>query len=312
MTGTLADLWTPPGPALLFAPADRPERFAKAADRSDAVILDLEDGCRAENRDAARANIITAGQNLDPARTVVRINPSDSPDCEADLRAVADSGFTTVMLPKAEGSASVDALAEILPAAGDWRIIALVETPRGVLALDSLVNHPQVDALFWGAEDLMAALGGTSSRYGAGETPTPGGGASGHPGGYREVPRFTRSMVLLHAAANGLCALDSIHADTGDVDGARAEAVDAAAGGFTGTVAIHPGLVPVIREAYRPDPEQADWARRVVAGAEENSGAFAVDGQMIDAPLRRQAELILSRDTTTSPTSITRTSTDRS
>ena len=31
------------GPAILFCPADRPERFAKAAERADAVILDLED-----------------------------------------------------------------------------------------------------------------------------------------------------------------------------------------------------------------------------------------------------------------------------
>ena len=31
------------GPALLFCPADRPERFATAVARADAVILDLED-----------------------------------------------------------------------------------------------------------------------------------------------------------------------------------------------------------------------------------------------------------------------------
>ena len=31
------------GPALLFCPADRPERYGKAAERADAVILDLED-----------------------------------------------------------------------------------------------------------------------------------------------------------------------------------------------------------------------------------------------------------------------------
>lgn len=291
----MTDRWTPPGPALLFAPADRPERFTKAAERSDAVILDLEDGCRAENRASARENIVTA--DLDPARTVVRINPPGTPDFDADLQAVADSPFTTVMLPKAEGGRSVDALSDAHPDASTWRIIALVETPRGVLDLASLAAHPQVDALFWGAEDLTAALGGTSSRYAADETPTPGGGASGQPGGYREVPRLTRSLALLHAAAAGKTALDSIHADTADTAGARAEAVDAAASGFAGTVAIHPGLVPVIREAYNPDADSVDWARRVVAGAAENSGAFAVDGEMIDAPLRRQAELILSRST---------------
>ena len=101
--------------------------------------------------------------------------------------------------------------------------------------------------------------------------------------------------MLLHAAAAGISALDAIHADTTDTAGARAEAVDAAASGFAGTVAIHPGLVPVIRDAYRPDRARLDWARRVMAGAAENSGAFAVDGEMIDGPLRRQAELILSR-----------------
>jgi citrate lyase subunit beta/citryl-CoA lyase len=165
----MTDRWTPPGPALLFAPADRPERFTKAAERSDAVILDLEDGCRAENRASARENIVAA--DLDPARTVVRINPPGTPDFDADLQAVADSPFTTVMLPKAEGGRSVDALSDAHPDASTWRIIALVETPRGVLDLASLAAHPQVDALFWGAEDLTAALGGTSSRYAADETP---------------------------------------------------------------------------------------------------------------------------------------------
>lgn len=289
--------WTPPGPALLFAPADRPERFAKAAERSDAVILDLEDGCRAENRAAARTNVVTA--NLDPARTIVRINPPGTPDFDADLRTVADSPFTTVMLPKAEGGRTVEVLAETVPDAATWRVIALVETPRGVLDLASLATHPQVDALFWGAEDLTAALGGTSSRYGVDETQAAGGGLSGQPGGYREVPRLTRSLVLLHAAAAGIVALDAIHTDTADTAGARAEAGDAAASGFAGTVAIHPGLVPVIRDAYLPDPAQVTWAHRVVAGAARNSGAFAVDGEMIDAPLRRQAELILTRSTTT-------------
>lgn len=295
------DRWAPPGPALLFAPADRPERFTTAAERSDTVILDLEDGCRRENRATARRNIVSAGREgtLDPARTVVRVNPPGTGDFGEDVHAVAASGFRTVMLPKTEGADSVEALRGLLPEAEAWRVIALVETPRGTLSLASVTDHPQVDALMWGAEDLTAALGGTASRYGADELPTTGGGVSGSPGGYREVPRLVRSMVLLHAAAANIVALDSIHADTSDTTGAGAEAVDAAASGFSATVAIHPGLVPVIREAYRPTGEQQEWARRVVAGADSNSGAFAVDGRMIDAPLLRQAEEILNRTSTT-------------
>lgn len=282
--------WIPAGPALLFAPADRPERFAKAADRSDMVILDLEDGCRSENRPEARENV--KASDLDPARTIVRINPPGTPDFDLDVAAVAASPFTQVMVPKSEDLSIFDASSADT---SDWQIIALIETPLGALRLEDVANHPQVVALFWGAEDLTAALGGTSSRYGADELPTKGGGVSGQPGGYREVPRLTRAQVLLHAAAAGKVALDSIHADTADVEGAKAEAVDAAASGFAATVSIHPGLVPAIREAYSPTEEQLTWAKKVAEGAAENSGAFAVDGQMIDAPLRRQAEVILAR-----------------
>ena len=45
------------GPAWLFCPADRPERFEKAAAAADVVILDLEDGVAAADREAARASI---------------------------------------------------------------------------------------------------------------------------------------------------------------------------------------------------------------------------------------------------------------
>ncbi|WP_287861920.1 CoA ester lyase [Corynebacterium sp.] len=286
--------WLPKGPALLFAPADRPERFSKAAERSDMVILDLEDGCRAENRAEARRNVINA--DLDPERTIVRINAVDSSDFAADIAAVVDSPLRTVMVPKVESAVSfTDAYSNRPALPADFRAIALIETPRGVVNLAEIAADPQVVALFWGAEDLTAAVGGTSSRYGADEVPTPGGGPSGHPGGYREVPRLTRAMVLMHAAAAGIVALDSIHADTKDIEGAGAEAVDAAASGFAATVSIHPGLVPAIREAYAPTEEQATWARRVIEGAAENSGAFALDGQMIDAPLLRQAEVIAAR-----------------
>ena len=64
------------GPALLFCPGDRPDRFQKAADRSDAVILDLEDAVGAETKAAARAAIVAA--DLDPARTIVRVQGEEA------------------------------------------------------------------------------------------------------------------------------------------------------------------------------------------------------------------------------------------
>ena len=80
------------GPALLFCPADRPERFGKAAAAADVVILDLEDGVAAGAKDAARRALRAA--DLDPARTVVRVNPADTEDHQRDLEALSATGST--------------------------------------------------------------------------------------------------------------------------------------------------------------------------------------------------------------------------
>lgn len=61
------------GPALLFCPADRPERFRTALERADAVILDLEDAVLPEAKTAARGNLIDA--DIDPERVIVRVTP---------------------------------------------------------------------------------------------------------------------------------------------------------------------------------------------------------------------------------------------
>jgi citrate lyase subunit beta/citryl-CoA lyase len=74
--------WTPLGPAMLFCPADRPDRFAKAAAAADMVILDLEDGVNASDRVVARSAVID--NLLDPQRTILRVNPVDSADFALD------------------------------------------------------------------------------------------------------------------------------------------------------------------------------------------------------------------------------------
>ena len=54
------------GPALLFCPADRPERYAKAPERADAVILDLEDAVAPSAKPAARDALVASLGTDDP------------------------------------------------------------------------------------------------------------------------------------------------------------------------------------------------------------------------------------------------------
>ncbi|WP_182345952.1 HpcH/HpaI aldolase/citrate lyase family protein [Tomitella gaofuii] len=260
------------GPAWLFCPADRPERYAKAADAADVVILDLEDAVAAGAKAAARQALID--NPLDPARTVVRVNASDSPDHVLDLEALAATEYTHLMLAKTESPEQVAALAP-------RRVIALVETPRGAVMVREIAADDATAGLMWGAEDLVAGLGGSSSRNAD--------------GAYRPVAHHVRSSMLLAAKAYGKLALDAVHLDIKDLDGQRAEALDAVATGFDASVCIHPAQVAEVRAAYRPTEAEIDWSRRVLAAAVGERGVFAFEGAMVDAPVLRHAEAVLRR-----------------
>jgi citrate lyase subunit beta / citryl-CoA lyase len=260
------------GPGWLFCPADRPERFEKAAAAADVVILDLEDGVAEADKPAARKAL--QDTLLDPGRTVVRINAADTDEYPRDLEALKGTPYTTVMLSKTESAEQVAALAPL-------EVIALLETPRGVVFAREIAAAPGAVALMWGAEDLVATLGGSSSRKAD--------------GGYRDVARHVRSTALLTASAFGLVALDAVHLDIPDLDGLRAEAEDAVAVGFSGTVCIHPTQVPVVRKAFRPTEEKLDWARRVLEAARSERGVFAFEGQMVDSPVLKHAATLVRR-----------------
>lgn len=257
------------GPAWLFCPADRPERFEKAAAAADVVILDLEDG--AADKPAARRGLDEV--RLDPARTVVRINPAGTDDQKLDLEALSCTSYTTVMLPKCEAAHHVTDLAPL-------DVVFIVETPLGALVVNEAAQAANTVGVFWGAEDLFATLGGTANRY--------------PDGTYRGVALHVRAQSLLAAKAFGKLALDSVYVDFKNLDGLRTETDDAVAVGFDVKVAIHPSQVPVIREGYSPSPGEVDWARKVLTAAAGQGGAFALDGQMIDAPLLRRAERIVA------------------
>ena len=261
------------GPALLFCPADRPERFGKALERADAVILDLEDAVAPADKTAARGALIES--DLDPARVIVRVNPIGTRAFEADIQTLSQTDYRTVMLAKAESPKRIAKLDS------RFRLIALLETAKGISHADRIAEADNVVALMWGAEDLVASLGGTSSRK-----------PNGH---YRDIARFARAQTLLAAGAHGKAAIDAVHLDIPDLKRLRSEATDAAATGFSATACIHPTQVQVIRAAYRPDAASVAWARGVLTAAKGQRGVFSYRGRMIDEPVLRHARSMLAR-----------------
>jgi citrate lyase subunit beta/citryl-CoA lyase len=277
------------GPALLFCPADRADRYHKAAATADTVILDLEDGVDADRREIARAMLVEHA--LDPQRTIVRVNPAGSADFTADIVAVRVAGYHLVMLAKSQTADDIAAVRSAWterqpPGSGELGVIALCETPLGVVNAAALAASESVIALMWGAEDLVAAMRGWSSRW-----PN---------GGYRDFAVHARSSVLLAAHAFRRAAVDAVVVDLDEQARLRDEACDAAASGFTAKGCIHPRQVSVVRAAFAPTPAEIAWAERVLALAGANgtalkTGARLLDGQMVDGPAIRRAEALLRR-----------------
>jgi citrate lyase subunit beta/citryl-CoA lyase len=269
------------GPALLFCPADRPERYQKAATRADAVILDLEDAVAPADKQRARGAILAqlgaVGDvpELEPSRTIVRVNPAGTEEFEKDLHCLAHTPYRTVMLAKAENAAQLEALA-------GYQVIALCETAMGVLNAPAIAAAPHVVALMWGAEDLLASLGGTSSRT--------------DDGGYRAVALHARSTVLLAARAFGKEAVDAVYTNIPNLSGLAVEAADAVASGFSSKACIHPSQAAVVREAYAPSEAEVSAATALLqAAAAAGQGVFQYNGQMIDGPILKHAESVLRR-----------------
>jgi citrate lyase subunit beta/citryl-CoA lyase len=260
------------GAGWLFCPADRPERYAKAAALADVVILDLEDAVAAPAKAAAREAIRRSA--LDPDRAVIRINAAGTPDHDLDRAMLADTDYTCVMLPKCESAEQVSALSP-------YRVVMLIESPAGAANVESTAHAENLVGAMWGSEDLLAGLGGRSSRR-------------PDDGSFRDVARYVRSRTLLAAKARGLFALDSVFLDITDTEGLRREADDASASGFDAKVAIHPTQVDIIRSAFAPAEAEVAWARLVLDRAATERGVFVVKGQMVDAPVLHRAESILA------------------
>ena len=269
------------GPALLFCPADRPERYQKASERSDAVIVDLEDAVAPADKQRARGAILaqlgSAGDvpELDPSRTIIRVNPAGTEAFEKDMHCLKHTPYRHIMLAKAESAAQLRELE-------GYSVIALCETAAGIINAAAIAAEPNVVGLMWGAEDLLASLGGTSSRT--------------DDGAYRAVALHARSAVLLAAGAFGKEAIDSVYVNIPDLAGLAAESRDAVASGFGSKACIHPNQVAVVREAYAPSAADVAAAKELLeAAAAAGSGVFQYKGKMIDGPILKHADATLRR-----------------
>ncbi len=251
---------------------------------ADALVFDLEDAVAPPRKSEARGSVrdVLSDPAFDPeAEVCLRVNPGEAArDDLADVLA-ADCRLDAVMVPKVASAADVAKVDDVLASHG-WElpIFALIESAAGVLAADEIALADGTDALVFGAEDLAADVGATRTEEGT------------------EV-LYARERVVLAASVGGVDAIDTVYTDFEDGEGLAAETTFAITLGYDGKLAIHPAQVPVINDAFTPDRERVEWARKVLAAREEadesGRGVFRVEGEMIDAPLVAQAKRVVER-----------------
>jgi citrate lyase subunit beta / citryl-CoA lyase len=264
----------------LFVPGTRPDRFAKAlASGADVVVLDLEDAVAVADKASARhtvANWFASAAQADRARIVVRINDAKSDWFAADLQALREAGAGGVLLPKAESAQDILATKAGLPGAS---VLALIESARGVVEVDSVAAAGAARLVF-GTLDFALDLDIDISSD-----------ASGLAYAASRIALASRVAGLPSPVAGVTPQLDDTARLLADLAAARSQ-------GFGAKLCIHPAQVEPIHAALRPNAQQLDWARRVLAAEAASPGAARLDGRMVDRPVVLQAErtLDLARD----------------
>jgi citrate lyase subunit beta/citryl-CoA lyase len=280
----------------LVVPGSAPAMLASAAGRgADEVVIDLEDAVLPAAKATTRDAVVAALRKLDWSGVVVsvRVNAPRTPWCHEDVVALAGSSLPlrSIVVPKVDGAgdlAFVERLLDGVEAGGDrcepLRVQALVETAAGIACAQQIAGScARLETLIVGYADLAASLGRTAA-------------------GAADVLMWdaVREAVLLAARAHGLEAIDGPYLGLRPDAGFFSAVARARDSGFDGKWAIHPAQVGPLNAAFAPSAEEIEDARGVIAALaaadrEGGQGAVALDGRMLDEPVRLAALRTLAR-----------------
>jgi citrate lyase beta subunit len=266
--------------SLLFVPGISEKMILKARDtEADALILDLEDAISPDRKVEARQNVMRLLNEIDfgSKPVFVRANRFDTGFGEDDAKAIAASKASGAVLPKVERPEEVTALVSLLK--NNQRVIAMIESPRGVLNCPAIAeSSQQLNGLMFGSADFSTA---TRARLTAGEPEL----------------LVARSRMLYSARAVGIDAYDAPFFSIPDLDGLRKDSERARNLGYDGRAIIHPSHIAITNEAFAPSEAEIAQAQKIVAAMNEalTRGLAAVqfEGQLIEPLHARAAQRIL-------------------
>ncbi|KAL1745119.1 Pyruvate/Phosphoenolpyruvate kinase-like domain-containing protein [Schizophyllum fasciatum] len=288
----------------LYVPSSSDKMLAKSKEVApDMVIYDLEESVSPVPADKEQARMRLQSflereeRELDRRRVAVRVNGVTTSFFDEDMVHILRSPVvSTLVLPKINStkdlnhvSAAIRELTRVDPGRA-LNLVASVESAQALWNIGSIGHWKsehgalmggRLSALLFAAEDFCADTGiaRTSSR--------------------REL-LYTRSQIVIAAKAHGLQAIDMVCKHYKDPEALKEECVDGRNMGFNGKQAIHPAQVNTIQSTFVPTEQEIIHAAKIVQqldvayASEKGTGAIGIDGEMIDAPMLKQAEKVIS------------------
>ena len=292
-------------------------KVGELAAKVDVVLGNLEDAVPADQKEAARKGFVAMAREVDFAQTGTglwtRINALNSPWILDDLfEIVAEVGskLDVVMVPKVEGPWDIHYVDQLLAQLEARHKVekpilvhAILETAEGVANVDAIAcASPRMHGMSLGPADLAASRGMKTTRVGGGhpdyrvisdarKSDQPGDEARAS--AQQDLWHYTIARMVDACSASGIKAFYGPFGDFSDSAACEVQFRNAFLMGCAGAWTLHPSQVAIAKTVFAPEPDEVNFAARIVEAMPDGTGAVMLDGKMQDDATWKQAKVIV-------------------
>jgi malyl-CoA/(S)-citramalyl-CoA lyase len=277
----------------------------------DIVLGNLEDAIPADAKEAARRGFIEMAKTCDFGSTGLwtRINALNSPwvlDDVIEIVAAVGHKLDVIMLPKVEGAWDIHYLDQLLAQLEARHgiqkpilIHAILETAEGVNNVERIATaSPRMHGMSLGPADLAASRAMKTTRVGGGHPEykvlaDATSGAAPRAAFQQDLWHYTLAKMVDACAAAGIKPFYGPFGDFSDPAACEAQFRNAFLLGCLGAWTLHPSQIAIAKRVFSPDPAEVDFAKKIIAGMPDGTGAVMIDGKMQDDATWKQAKVLV-------------------
>ncbi len=296
-----------------FVPPHIEKMRAKVPDliqKVDVILGNLEDAIPTDAKSDARRGFIQLAKDNDFGATGLwtRVNCLNSPwflDDILDIVPAVGAKLDVIMLPKVEGPWDIhyldQLLAQLEARAGITRPImihAILETAEGVKNVEQIAAaSPRMHGMSLGPADLAASRGMKTTRVGGGHPDyavlSDAENGSSRTSYQQDLWHFTVAKMVDACLSYGLKPFYGPFGDFSDPQACESQFKNAFLMGCLGAWSLHPSQIEIAKMVFSPDPQEVQFAQKILDAMPDGTGAVMIDGKMQDDATWKQAKVIV-------------------